>query len=155
LAHRPRVVVIHFGINDAAVDVWRKPPATEPRVPLEEYRENLRTMAKAIEDAGGKVIFVTPNPLRWTSKLRELYGRAPYDPGSEEGFDAPVLEGYRSAMREVAAECSAPLVDLPKVWSEALAAKGGTVDDFLLDGMHPNDAGHSATAAALVPVVRE
>lgn len=154
LAHRPRVVVIGFGINDAAVDVWRKPPATEPRVPLKEYRENLAAMAKAIEEAGGKVIFVTPNPLRWTSMLRDLYGKAPYDPGSEDGFDAPLLEGYRAAMREVAAERSAPVVDVAQVWAAALAAKGGTADDFLLDGMHPNDAGHAATAAALVPVVR-
>ncbi|MCA9047242.1 MAG: SGNH/GDSL hydrolase family protein, partial [Planctomycetaceae bacterium] len=41
-AHQPDVVIIQFGINDAAVDVWRDPPATEPRVSREAYRENLR-----------------------------------------------------------------------------------------------------------------
>ena len=41
------MIVIQFGINDAAVDVWKKPPATEPRVPLNEYLDNLRTMIAA------------------------------------------------------------------------------------------------------------
>ncbi|MBI2477469.1 MAG: exo-alpha-sialidase, partial [Planctomycetia bacterium] len=35
LKYKPRVVVMQFGLNDAAVDVWKEPPATEPRVPLE------------------------------------------------------------------------------------------------------------------------
>ena len=154
LAHRPRVVVIGFGINDAAVDVWKKPPATESRVPLAEYRENLRTIAMKTKEAGAKVVFLSPNPLRWTSLLRDLYGRSPYAPDSETGFDAPVLESYREALRGLAAELSVPLLDVPQVWTAALAKKGGTIDTFLLDGMHPNDAGHEATAAALLPVVR-
>lgn len=154
LAHRPRVVVIGFGINDAAVDVWKKPPATESRVPLAEYRGNLRAIAKMAGEAGAKVIFQSPNPLRWTSRLRDLYGKPPYDPDSESGFDEPVLESYREAMRELASELSVPLLDVPRVWAAALAEKGGSVDAFLLDGMHPNDAGHEATAAALLPIVR-
>lgn len=155
LAYRPRVVVVSFGINDAAVDVWKKPPATEPRVPLAEYRENLRTIAAKVKAVDAEVIFVTPNPLRWTSMLRDLYGRAPYDPAREDGFDAPLLERYRAAMREVAAELGTPVVDSPEVWAAALAEKGGgKVEEFLLDGMHPNDAGHAAIAKALLPVVR-
>jgi lysophospholipase L1-like esterase len=97
---------------------------------------------------------VTPNPLRWTSMLRDLYGRAPYVPAREDGFDAPLLEGYRAAMREVAAELGTPVVDAPEVWSAALAEKGGgKVEEFLLDGMHPNDAGHAAIAKALLPLI--
>jgi sialidase-1 len=154
LAHRPRVVVIGFGINDAAVDVWKKPPATGARVPLAEYRDNLRTIAMKAREAGAKVIFLSPNPLRWTSLLRDLYGKPPYDPDAETGFDSPLLESYREAMRELAAELSVPLLDVPQVWSAALAERGGKIDSLLLDGMHPNDAGHEATAAALLPVVR-
>jgi lysophospholipase L1-like esterase len=154
LAHRPRVVVIGFGINDAAVDVWKKPPAAGARVPLAEYRDNLRSIAMKAREAGAKVIFVSPNPLRWTSLLRDLYGKPPYDPDAENGFDAPVLESYREAMRELATELSVPLLDVPQVWAAALSEKGGKIDSFLLDGMHPNDAGHEATAAALLPVVR-
>lgn len=154
LAHRPRVVVIGFGINDAAIDVWKKPPAPEPRVPLAEYRDNLRTIAMKAREKGAKVIFLSPNPLRWTSLLRDLYGKPPYEPDSETGFDEPVLESYREAMSGLGAELSVPVLDVPQVWTAALAEKGGKIDSFLLDGMHPNDAGHEATAAALLPMVR-
>ena len=50
LAHKPRVVVIQFGINDAAVDVWKQPPATAPRVPLAEYEQNLRWMITTLRE---------------------------------------------------------------------------------------------------------
>ncbi len=154
LAHQPRVAVISFGINDAAVDVWKNPPATGPRVPLADYRENLRSLAKSVRERGAAVIFVTANPTRWTSRLRDRYGRPPYRPDAVDGFDAPVLEGYRAAMRELATELQIPLLDLPGVWAAHLALSGGEVDALLLDGMHPNDAGHAATAEALLPVVR-
>lgn len=155
LAHQPRVVVISFGINDAAVDVWKNPPATGPRVPLDEYRGNLKEIVTKTRAAGAKAIFMTPNPIRWNSKLRDLYGKPPYDPDDELGFDQPVLDSYRQAMRNVAAELSVPVLEVPRVWEAALVETGGKVDNFLLDGLHPNDAGHAATAAALLPVVRD
>src|SRR3954470_10080952 len=34
LAHHPQIAIVQFGINDSAIDVWKTPPATEPRVPL-------------------------------------------------------------------------------------------------------------------------
>ncbi|MCB1205224.1 MAG: exo-alpha-sialidase [Verrucomicrobiae bacterium] len=153
LVHRPRIVVISFGINDAAVDVWKDPPAKGSRVPAGEYRENLATLAELAGKAGAKVVFMTPNPLRWSSKTRDLYGKPPYDPERDDGFDL-VLESYREAMREMAGERNLPLLDVPPVWEAALAGKPGQIDDLLLDGMHPNDRGHEITAAALLPVVR-
>jgi lysophospholipase L1-like esterase len=154
LAHRPRIVVIGFGINDAAVDVRKTPPAVGPRVPLAEYRENLRTIAIKARAAGAKIIFLSPNPVRWTSLLRDLYGKPPYDPDSETGFDTPVLERYREAMLGLAKDLSAPFLDVPEVWAAAVTESGGVIGSFLLDGMHPNDDGHAATAAALLPMVR-
>ena len=41
LGGKPDTVLIQFGINDAAVDVWKNPPADRPRVSLKQYRENL------------------------------------------------------------------------------------------------------------------
>ena len=34
LNRSPDVVILQFGINDSAVDVWKQPPADQPRVPL-------------------------------------------------------------------------------------------------------------------------
>lgn len=149
LAHKPRVVVIQFGINDAAVDVWKKPPATESRVSLADYEANLRFIIAELRKINAKPILMTSNPTRWTSRLREMYGKPPYDPDSPDGFDKPVLARYCNAMRAIAKELNIPLVDA----HEAFLAKDP--DKLLLDGMHPNDAGHAIIADLLLPVIRE
>ncbi|HWC90807.1 MAG TPA: GDSL-type esterase/lipase family protein, partial [Pirellulales bacterium] len=48
LSQRPRIAIIQFGINDAAVDVWKTPPATQPRVSLERYEANLRSFVRSL-----------------------------------------------------------------------------------------------------------
>lgn len=149
LAHKPRVVVIQFGINDAAVDVWAKPPATKSRVSLADYEKNLRWMIAALREQKIAPVLMTTNPTRWTSKLRELYGKPPYRPDEADGFDAPVLSRYNEVVRKLAKELSVPLVDV----HAAFSAKNP--DKLLLDGMHPNDDGHQITAELLVPVLRE
>ncbi len=154
LAHQPLVVVIQFGINDSAVDVWKKPPATEPRVPLSEYLENLRAMIAAAQEKKTKVILMTTNPLRWTSKLKELYGKPPYDPARDDGFDAANLAAYNDALRKLAAELSLPLVDVRAAYPEFAAKHKTTLDGLLPDGMHPNDLGHQLIAELLAPAIR-
>jgi lysophospholipase L1-like esterase len=149
LAHRPHVVVIQFGINDAAVDVWKQPPATAPRVPLSEYEQNLRWMVATLREQQIKPVLMTTNPTRWTSKLRDLYGKPPYRPDEPDGFDAPVLASYNEAVRRIAAELAVPLVDVHAAFTAQNA------DKLLLDGMHPNDAGHQLIAGLLVPILRD
>jgi lysophospholipase L1-like esterase len=149
LAHKPRVVVIQFGINDAAVDVWKKPPATTSRVPLAEYEQNLRTIITELRGAGARPVLMTTNPTRWTSRLRGIYGKPPYRPDAPDGFDAPVLSRYNESVRRLAAELSAPLVDVHGAFSTR------NPDKLLLDGMHPNDEGHRLIAELLVPVIRQ
>lgn len=149
LAYKPRIVVIQFGINDAAVDVWKQPPATGSRVPLAEYEKNLRWMISALREQNVKLILMTTNPTRWTSKLRELYGKPPYRPDDADGFDAPVLASYNQVVRKIAQELAVPLVDVHAAFLERVP------DNLLLDGMHPNDEGHRIIAERLVPVVRE
>lgn len=149
LAHKPRLVVIQFGINDAAVDVWKNPPATTSRVPLSEYERNLRWMIAALREQGAKPVLMTTNPTRWTNKLRELYGKPPYSPGDADGFDAPVLSRYNEAVRRIAKELTVPLVEI----HDAFTAKNP--DKLLLDGMHPNDEGHRIIAELLLPIIRE
>lgn len=149
LAHKPRVVVIQFGLNDAAVDVWKQPPATESRVSLTEYEQNLRWMITTLRGQQVKPVLMTTNPTCWTSKLRDLYGKPPYRPDEVDGFDTPVLARYNEAVRRLAKELAVPLVDV----HEAFTAKNA--DKLLLDGMHPNDAGHQLIAELLVPILRQ
>lgn len=149
LAHKPRVVVIQFGINDAAVDVWANPPATKSRVSLADYEKNLRWMIAALREQKIAPVLMTTNPTRWTSRLRELYGKPPYRPDEADGFDAPVLSHYNEAVRKLAKELAVPLVDVHAAFSKK------NPDKLLLDGMHPNDDGHQITAELLVPILRE
>jgi len=155
LAYKPRVVVMQFGINDSAVDVWRNPPMTEPRVSLEAFLENYRAMITATQKQGAKVILMTTNPLRWTSKLRELYGKPPYNADAEDGFESLNLTNYNAALRKLASELKVPLVDVHAAYPAFAAKNKMTVEAMLTDGMHPGDLGHQLVAELLVPAIRD
>jgi lysophospholipase L1-like esterase len=135
LDRNPSVVVIHLGINDAAVDVWKNPPASEPRVPISDYRMNLEYFVDEIRNHGAEVVLMTPQPLRWTPKLLKMYGKPPYVPGDVAGLNV-LLEEYVKTLREVAREKKVPLVDVYAAFADGA---GG----LLQDGMHPNDKGHA------------
>lgn len=155
LKHKPRVVVMQFGINDSAIDVWRSPPATEPRVSLDEYEANLRSMIAGARESGAKVILMTTNHLRWTNRLKELYGKPPYDPDSVDGFDAPLLAKYNARIRSLAKELNTGFVDVRAAFEAYANQPDNSLDDLLLDGMHPNDQGHAIVAELLLPAIRD
>ena len=154
LRHQPRVIVMQFGINDAAIDVWKNPPATEPRVPLTEYLDNLRAMIAAAREQKAKVILMTTNPIRWTPKLKDMYGKPPYNADSADGFDSPTLATYNEALRKLAMELGVPLVDIRAAYPEFAMEHATSIDGMLLDGMHPNDLGHRLVSELLVPAIR-
>lgn len=143
--HDPDVVVIQFGINDAAVDVWKQPPAMQPRVPVDESRGNLKFFLDALGADGAHVILMTSPPLRWTPKLRELYGRPPYAPAAVDGLDRP-LAAYRAAAAALAREEHVDLIDLPAAFSAEADRIDAPVDTLLSEGMFPNDRGHRVMA---------
>lgn len=146
LRHSPSMVIIQFGINDSAIDIWRDPPASEPRVSLDEYRANLEFFVDEIRQRGGVAVLMTPNACRWTPPLLERYGRAPYDPDDENGFNLS-LEKYAEAVREVARKKQVVLIDVFAAYTQ----KTGPEQDALLsDGMHPNNAGHNLVYNLLV-----
>lgn len=151
--HKPELVVIQFGINDAAIDVWKTPPVKVSRVPLAEYRSNMSRFVRTLKADGTSVILMTPNPLRWTKKMKEMYGKPPYDPGDENGFSVP-LNPYVEAMRKVAEEEEVPLVDINRRFRDYGKADGTQVDDLLLDGVHPNEKGHQLIGEALLPALK-
>jgi len=148
LAKQPDLVIIQFGINDSVVDVWRKPPATRSRVPVDRYETNLRYFIHTLRSRGAKVILMTPNPLRWTKKLKTMYGKPPYDPRDPNGFNV-TLTPYAEVVRKVAREAGVALIDVFAEFTAYGRVGNQTVDDLLLDGMHPNDKGHAIIAGLL------
>jgi len=79
------------------------------------------------------VIAMTPNPL---------------GPRFEEWRHAR-LAAYARAVREVAKAREAPLVDVWEMMERLASQPGSDIGELLLDGMHPNDAGHQRVAAGL------
>ena len=154
LQYQPKVIVMQFGINDAAIDVWKNPPATASRVPMAEYEANLRAMINEARQHKAKVILMTTNPVRWTGRLKDMYGKPPYRPEAEDGFDVPILSGYNEALRKLAQELDVPLVDVRAAYPDFAARHKLTIDELLLDGMHPNDLGHQLVSELLVPAIR-
>lgn len=150
---RPRVLVIQFGINDAAIDQWKSPPSTTSRVSLKDFESNLRKMIELGRAHGATVILATTNPVRWTPKLKELYGKPPYEVAAEDGFDRPVLSAYQQKVLQLAKELDLSAVDIHQAYLDEAKSRQVSVDEFLLDGLHPNDAGHEIGARALLPVI--
>lgn len=149
--HRPDVVTVQFGINDAYVAVAETPPATAPRVALEDYESNLRFFVRWLERLGSAVVLLTPNPLAWDGFTREYYAGGPYVPGDEASLNA-ILDGYANAVRRVAADTGVRLVDVQAAFRrwEAEAPRAA----WLLDGVHPNDRAHHRIAALLEAPLR-
>lgn len=146
LAAKPQIVVIQFGINDAAIDVWKNPPVKAPRVDLREYQQNLTYFITELKNRRIRPILMTPNPLRWTDKMRRMYGKPPYRPEDPEGFDFMVAQ-YAQSMRAIAEKNHVEIVDV----RQAFITEGA--DKLLPDGIHPNDAGHRLVADLLKAVI--
>jgi len=154
LNRNPDVVILQFGINDSAIDVWKQPPADQPRVPLKQYEINLRYFITVLKKRGVSVLVMTPNPLRWTPRLKELYDKAPYEPENPDGMNH-LLKLYTETARKVARTEKVMLVDVAKAF-ESYAQNGRqSMDDLLLDGMHPNQQGHRLIAGLLSPRIVE
>jgi lysophospholipase L1-like esterase len=149
LAHQPQIAIVQFGINDSMVDVWKTPPATQPRVSLERYEANLRYFVQTLKSRNTRVFLMTPNPLRWTPKLKEMYGRPPYQPDDPDGLDLRLVT-YCEVVRRVAHEEGAELIDAQRAFFDQAQKQGISVDKLLLDGMHPDDLGHRLVADLLI-----
>lgn len=149
LARNPDLVIMQFGNNDSAIDVWKDPPAEKPRVSIEDYEKNLREMVTTLEKRGVKIILVTPLPTRWTPKLKQMYGKPPYDPNDANGFNFQ-KEKYTAKLRAIAKDENIPLIDLYAKFFEYDRREGNTMDELFVDGMHPNDKGHRIEADLLI-----
>jgi lysophospholipase L1-like esterase len=152
LSQDPDLVILQFGINDSAIDVWKGDTAS--RIRFETYVENLRTMVHRLKGAGVDAILMTPNPMCWTELMLSYYAKPPYDTNDPDGMNAP-LRPYTQAVRDVAREEGVMLVDADAAFREYATAPGRAIGDLLLDGCHPNAAGHRIEADLLMPALIE
>jgi lysophospholipase L1-like esterase len=99
-------------INHAINDQWR--------MGADQYRSCLNSLAGIAKKHGKKVIFETPNPTR------DSY------PGG--------LETYANAMKSVASEHGAPVIDQYAYLMNRLNGNYHNVTSIIPDGLHPDEA---------------
>lgn len=126
LGRGPRVQKVSWVHADEAGTGPTPPGATErTRVPLSEYRPNLRTLVREVRADGALPMFLLlPHP---------------YD---DAGKTLPEVQlAYRAAMRAVATKDGVPLADAAE-WFITHPA----MEERFWDDIHPNAAGHLAIA---------
>lgn len=133
LDRRPGYMVLCFGINDAWQDEGRH---GRSRIPAREYRQNLRVFQEKVAIQGGRTIFLGPNPLgeRYAAYRNHRMGR------------------YMRISRRVARSTHSDWLNTRKLFRRT-AGEGG-IDRLLMDGMHPNDAGHEIIANAILDKIQ-
>ena len=152
LDDHPSLVIVQFGLNDSAIDVWKTPPAEQPRISLKRYEENLTYFVTEIRRSGADVVLMTPNQLRWSPVLREKYGRPPYDLNDERGMTRPVA-AYAEVVRQIAARLKVTLVDVYAAYDDWEQRHHESCSSLMLDGTHPNTQGHALVTDALEPII--
>ncbi|EPR69424.1 SGNH/GDSL hydrolase family protein [Cyclobacterium qasimii] len=128
LAHNPDLVIIGFGTNDAHID--DSGPDGKSRIPLKQYKSNLEFMIKELQSRGTKVLLIAPNGLR----------------GKYPEYQNVRLKQYVAVVKKLSNKYKTGLVDNFKLFSDYYDSKENTVEEILLDGVHPNDKGHALMA---------
>lgn len=144
LAHKPGMVIIMYGTNDAFFDVHIDPSDTTPRVPPEEYGSNLCTMIRLLRDNNIQPILMTPTPMgRFHLLETGIYKNK--DPNFQ-------LEQYAEIVRLIAKDENIPIVDHFKKWSR-WQEWGKDLNTLMTDGLHPNPEGHRLMAKSIAKIL--
>ncbi len=129
--HKPHVVIIQFGWNDSWVD--QGGPEAPSRIHLKDYVTNLTHIVDTLKSDGSQVILMTPNRPRTTV--------------DEWRFER--TNQYADAVRMLAKQLTVTLIDVWQKYTEYEAVTGQSLNDLLLDDVHPNDRGHELVAQLL------
>ena len=139
LAQFPNAALVH--LNCGLHDIKLFPPGGEHQVPIDAYRENLRTIFERVRAAGRKAVWATTTPVI------DKHHAAAKD---FDRHEADVL-AYNAAAAEIASSAGAGIDDL-----HAVVERAGLVKCLAADGVHMSDAGYRAlgraVAAACLPV---
>jgi lysophospholipase L1-like esterase len=128
---KPAFVTISIGIND----VWHRLGKPHDEAVLADYEKNVAKMVDAAQEAGIKVILLTPTVIQ-------------EDPGTEGNQR---LVTYVAAEKKIAAEKKCQLVDLHGMFLKALQQKPAGQQTWLtVDGVHMRPLGDALMALGVL-----
>lgn len=107
---------------------WNQGDKGEPRVPIEDYAENLAALTTLSHSLGAHVAFVG------LAKKAEI-----------DGAQDELAVQYRSVLRQAAELANAPYIDAKTVWLESGRSSTALFADFL----HPSSEGHFLLGKAI------
>ncbi len=135
LKKQPDLTIIGFGTNDSYID--SKVEGGPSRIPLSDYQRNLEYMIQQLKAEKSQIILMAPNLLG----------------GNYPDFQNERLLLYVKTVRKLARKYGTGMVDNYTSFSRYARKKGNSLDDLLLDGVHPNDRGHELIATHLADEV--
>jgi lysophospholipase L1-like esterase len=140
IAHKPSLVFIEFGGNDATRDPAR-------HVTLKEFEENLHSMHKQITaSTGARIVLLTFPPIidDWHAWGRDEF----YAP---DGCDLYV-EKYRQATRNYASSQGLQVADIDNALRRAI--RDSSAERYILpDGIHLTEEGHAVVAKTVLGLI--
>jgi len=130
-AEKPDILHVNCGLHDLA----RLPETAEPRVPIDEYRENVhRILSKAMQLPGMKVIWASTTPVneKWHNENKTF-----------DRLEADIVT-YNVAAADVCRGLGVPIDDL-----YAVVTDHGRDSILLPDGVHFSAEGYAILGKAV------
>ncbi len=132
LAEQPDWLALMIGIND----VWRAFDRLDDAVSLPQYQDNLRKLLAAAQtQTSARLILMTPYMI---------------EPDRTQPMRA-AMDRYGAAVKEVAADFGAVVVDTQAAFDRALELTAAEL--WSVDQIHPNGPGHAIIALAFLQAV--
>ncbi len=129
------IFVFAYGANDSAFF----PAESMFAISKEEFKKNLLALASFAKKQKGKVMFLNITPVI------EEKNATPNHRGKTRKNE--YIKGYNEAIKTVAEEESALLVDVYKLF------EGRFEELFCFDGLHPNEKGHEVMSREVLKVL--
>lgn len=144
LVHRPDLVVVCFGLNDANDEVEG----------LTEYADNLKTLFARLKESGVEVVFMTPNMMNTYTdcsvtdevavKLAEMFAEK-----QKNGY----FDSFIEAAKQIAKEESIPVCDCYAIWKQMYECGADTTKLLSNRLNHPTRDMHWLFAWELVKTI--
>ncbi len=143
LCYNPDLTVVCFALNDSGGGLEL----------LERYENSLREIFIKLKEAGGEVIFMTPNMTATYISPDIDEDMRPRAEKNTRRFETGILEKYVEAAKKVAAECGVPVCDCFAKWKKLYQA-GVDVTSLLANKMnHPTRPMHMMFAHSLFEMI--
>ena len=147
LDHNPDLVIIQLGVNDQCVR--HDYGLSVPMVDLDAFCYNMLIFVNRCRSlVGASVILMTPGMMLWNDIFRSRFFKQPYDQSDRYGINNH-LKIYADKVRLMAQKEELPLIDIFQLQYEYDQTDCCQLEDFLDDGVHPNNRAHEFIARAI------